>query len=208
MEKTHKVTVISNSENFHFVPSNPWIAVGWRSRNDISFKIEPYLTRKNTDFIPVPVKEIKANNNQLLLVDEQIINYDYLVIPTGTPKTGYMIESMVCATAYNIADAIAGKEGTHEGSWNATCLTDMGDTGIAFVAMPQIPTRNIAWIKKGKWVHLAKVAFEKYFIKKMKKGTTENFYEKYILKAMGIKKLNYPPLPGFSGSPCQMADMG
>ncbi|VAX05798.1 Sulfide:quinone oxidoreductase, Type I [hydrothermal vent metagenome] len=66
----------------------------------------------------------------------------------------------------------------------------MGDTGIAFVAMPQIPPRNAAWMKKGKWVHLAKVAFEKYFIKKMKKGTTENLYEKYILKAMGIKKLN------------------
>jgi len=398
--KGHKVTVVSNSENFHFVPSNPWVAVGWRSREDISFKIEPCLKRKKIDFIAVPVSEIKPDDNQLQLADGQILDYDYLVIatgpklafeeveglgpqghtqsictvdhaevayknwqdfvqepgpvvvgavqgascfgpayefafimntdlrrrkirnkvpmtfvtaepyighlglggvgdskgmleselrtqdikfitnakvtkvedgmmhvaehnaagelikehelpfkysmmlpafkgvdavanvgedlvnprgfvkvdahqrnpkwqniysvgvciaipptevtpvPTGTPKTGYMIESMVCATAHNIADNINGKEAKHKATWNAICLADMGDTGVAFVAMPQIPPRNVAWMKKGKWVHLAKIAFEKYFIKKMKKGTTENLYEKYILKAMGIEKLH------------------
>jgi sulfide:quinone oxidoreductase len=65
----------------------------------------------------------------------------------------------------------------------------MGDTGVAFVALPQIPPRNVAWIKKGKWVHLAKIAFEKYFIGKMKKGVYEPLYEKYILKLLGIHKL-------------------
>lgn len=398
--KTHKITVISPSENFHFVPSNPWVAVGWRKREDISFLIEPCLKKKNIDFIPQAVAEIKPDDRQLLLADDQLIDYDYLVIatgpklafdeveglgprgytqsvctvdhaekawqnwqnfvqdpgpivvgavqgascfgpayefafimntdlrrrkirnkvpmtfvtsepyighlglggvgdsrgmmeaelrsqdikfitnaritkveaeimhvaehnaagdvikehalpfkysmmlpafkgvdaianlgedlvnprgfvkvdahqrnpkwqniyavgvciaippvettpvPTGTPKTGYMIESMVCATAHNIADAIKGKEGRHEGTWNAICLADMGDTGVAFVAMPQIPPRNVAWMRKGKWVHLAKIAFEKYFIKKMKKGSTENLYEKYILKVLGIEKLH------------------
>jgi len=110
-------------------------------------------------------------------------------IPTGTPKTGYMIESMVTATAHNIKDDIEKKPPSTEGTWNAICLADMGDTGIAFVAMPQIPPRNTSWMKKGKWVHLAKVAFEKYFINKMKKGTSEPLYEKYILKALGIEKL-------------------
>jgi len=33
------------------------------------------------------------------------------------------------------------------------------------------------------------VAFEKYFLRKMKKGTTEPLYEKIVLSAMGIKKL-------------------
>lgn len=110
-------------------------------------------------------------------------------IPTGTPKTGYMIESMVLATAHNIKNAIEGREPDQQATWNAICLADMGDNGIAFVAMPQIPPRNLAWMKKGKWVHLAKIAFEKYFMKKMKKGSTENLYEKYLLKALGIQKL-------------------
>jgi len=38
-------------------------------------------------------------------------------------------------------------------------------------------------------VHLAKVAFEKYFIRKMKKGSTEPLYEKFVLGALGITKL-------------------
>ena len=65
----------------------------------------------------------------------------------------------------------------------------MGDTGIAFVAMPQIPPRNVNWMKEGKWVHLAKVAFEKYFLRKVRKGQTEPLYEKYVLSALGIAKL-------------------
>ena len=398
--KKHRITVISNTDTFQFVPSNPWVAVGWRTREDTTFKLAPYLKKKNIDFIPVAADEIKPDENKVILADGQTVDYDYLVIatgpklafeeveglgpinghtqsictvdhaekawgewqefvkdpgpivvgavqmascfgpayefafimdadlrkrkirdkvpmtfvtsepyighlglggvgdsrgmleselrnkhinwitnakvtkveegkmtvaehneqgevikehelpfkysmmlpafkgvdavakvgedlvnprgfvkvdkyqrnpkwhniyavgvciaippveatpvPTGTPKTGYMIESMVCATAHNIQKDIEGKEPDTEATWNAICLADMGDTGIAFVAMPQIPPRNVAWMKKGKWVHLAKVAFEKYFIKKMKKGTTENLYEKYILKALGIGKL-------------------
>ena len=110
-------------------------------------------------------------------------------VPTGTPKTGYMIESMVTAIVHNIADELADKKPSTYATWNAICLADMGDTGAAFVAIPQIPPRNVAWFKKGKWVHLAKIAFEKYFIRKMKKGTSEPLYEKYILKLLGIEKL-------------------
>jgi sulfide:quinone oxidoreductase len=111
-------------------------------------------------------------------------------VPTGTPKTGYMIESMVTSIVHNIADELKGVEPTTTATWNAICLADMGDTGAAFVAIPQIPPRNVAWFKKGKWVHLAKIAFEKYFIRKMKKGTSEPLYEKYILKLLGIEKLS------------------
>ena len=114
-------------------------------------------------------------------------------VPTGAPKTGYMIESMVTATVHNIKDSIDGKAVSTKPTWNALCLADMGNTGVAFVAIPQIPPRNVVWSKKGKWVHLAKVAFEKYFIRKMKKGVSEPFYEKTILDAMGIKKLEETP---------------
>ncbi|MBI5238070.1 MAG: FAD-dependent oxidoreductase [Deltaproteobacteria bacterium] len=110
-------------------------------------------------------------------------------VPTGVPKTGYMIESMVAAAAENIKAAIEGKPVSAKATWNAVCLADMGDTGAAFVAVPQLPPRNITWAKKGKWVHLAKVAFERYFIRKMKKGISEPFYEKVILSALKIKRL-------------------
>ena len=54
-------------------------------------------------------------------------------VPTGAPKTGYMIESMVTATTHNIMDAIAGKEPSARPTWNAVCLADFGDRGVAFV---------------------------------------------------------------------------
>lgn len=110
-------------------------------------------------------------------------------VPTGVPKTGYMIESMVAASVENIAADIAGELPSTEGTWNAICLADMGDTGIAFVAIPQIPPRNVTWARKGKWVHMAKIAFEKYFIRKVRSGNTDPYYEHQILKMLGIEKL-------------------
>jgi len=111
-------------------------------------------------------------------------------VPTGAPKTGYMIETMVTAIVHNIESELSGKPATAKGSWNAICLADMGDTGAAFVALPQMPPRNVNWFKKGKWVHYAKIAFEKYFIRKMKTGNSEPIYEKYVLKMLGIERLD------------------
>ncbi|MDH3355046.1 MAG: NAD(P)/FAD-dependent oxidoreductase [Chromatiales bacterium] len=397
--REHTITVISNNEDFSFVPSNPWVAVGWRKRSDISFPLAPYLKKKKIEFISQAATEINPDENVVLCADGTRVDYDYLVIatgprlafeeveglgpdghtvsvcttdhaehayekwqefveepgplvvgavqmascfgpayetafimdtdlrkrkmrdqvpitfvtsepyighlglggvgdsrgmlesemrnahmkwicnakvtkveagmmfvdehdaagevikqhevpfklsmmlpafkgvdavsavgddlvnprgfvkvnefqqnpkwnnvysvgvgiaippveatpvPTGCPKTGYMIESMVLATAHNIKNDIEGKPADQKGTWNAICLADLGDTGVAFVAMPQIPPRNVSWMKKGKWVHMAKVAFEKYFINKMKKGSNEPIFEKYILKALGIEKL-------------------
>jgi sulfide:quinone oxidoreductase len=110
-------------------------------------------------------------------------------VPTGTPKTGYMIESMVTATAHNIRAELDGKEPSHKGTWNALCLADFGDSGVAFLAMPQIPPRNVQWASQGKWVHLAKIAYEKYFMRKVRKGISEPFYERLPLKLFGIKRL-------------------
>ena len=403
LDKTHRVTVVSAVDYFQFVPSNPWVAVGWRKRDEVVLQVAPLLQRKGIDFIAKPVAAIDADASRLTLEGGQTLDYDYLVIttgpklsfdevpgagpagvggghthsvctvghaeaffqdyekflrdpgpvvigampgascfgpayefafildadlrkrklrhkvpityvtsepyighlglggvgdsksmleselrghdikwivnakttgveagklftteldaqgntvkehevafklammlpafkgvdavaavpglcnprgfvlidefqrskayrnifsagvcvaippvevtpvPTGAPKTGYMIETMVTAIVHNIADDLAGKPATTQATWNAICLADMGDTGAAFVALPQIPPRNVNWFKKGKWVHLAKIAFEKYFMSKMKSGNSEPVYEKYVLKALGIVRLS------------------
>jgi sulfide:quinone oxidoreductase len=398
LRKTDRVTVVNNGPNFHFVPSNPWVAVGWRGRKDIEFPAAPYLERKGIGFDPRGAKRVHAERSQLELSDGALLDYDFLVIatgpklafdeieglgpgghtqsichvdhaqkaaaawnafvanpgpivvgavqgascygpayefgfimdtdlrrrklrdkvpmtfvtaepyighlglggvgdsktmlesalrerhikwicnakvskveagklhvvehdedgkprkehtlpfsysmmlpafkgidavagiegltnprgfilidqhqrnpkyrniyavgvcvaippveatpvPTGAPKTGYMIESMVSAAVHNIRAELDGREPYEKATWNAVCLADLGDTGIAFVALPQIPPRNVNWFSEGKWVHLAKVAFEKYFIRKMKRGTSEPYYEKFIMSALGIAKL-------------------
>ena len=399
LSSAHQVVVINEREDFQFVPSNPWIAVGWRERPEISFPIRPHLEKKNIQFIAARVTGLDPSNNRLTLADGRVEEYDYLVIatgpkldfsnvegggpagftqsictldhaehcfdevkaladnpgpvivgafpgascygpayeyafvldkelrnrkvrdrvpmtyvtpepyighlglggvgdsksmmeselrnrsirwitnakvtkvadgtmhvdemnedgsvkkqhelpfnpsmmlpafagvdalqglqglvnpkgfvlvdeyqrnptyknifaagvciaiapyeptpvPVGMPKTGYMIESMMAAIAKNLAaDLDAKGEATAQGSWSAVCLADMGDTGAAFVAIPQIPPRNVTWFKQGKWVHVAKIAFEKYFIHKMKSGSSEPVFEKYIMKAIGIERL-------------------
>lgn len=84
---------------------------------------------------------------------------------------------------------IEAREPTKEATWNALCLADFGDEGVAFVAQPQIPPRNVNWSAQGKWVHLAKVAFEKYFLRKVRKGESQPFYERLALKVIGLSKL-------------------
>jgi len=398
LDSTHRITVVNSVDYFQFVPSNPWLAVGWRERETTTFPIRPYLEKKGIEFVAQPVQRIDAEGNALELADGSRLAYDYLIIttgpklsfdevpgagpeghtqsickvdhaerawaeyqqflqdpgpavigampgascfgpayefafifntdlrrrklrhkvpityvtsepyvghmglggvgdsksmlesdfrnndikwitnakvtkveagkmfvtemddmgqpkkehelpfkfsmmlpafkgvdavaaveglcnprgfvlideyqrskkyrnifsagvcvaippvevtpvPTGAPKTGYMIETMVTAIVHNIASEIAGQPATAKGTWNAICLADMGDTGAAFVAMPQIPPRNVNWFKKGKWVHLAKVGYEKYFMYKMKNGSSEPIYEKYVLKSLGIERL-------------------
>jgi sulfide:quinone oxidoreductase len=110
-------------------------------------------------------------------------------VPVGVPKTGFMIESMVTATARNLKEILDGQPAIHEATWNAICLADFGDGGVAFFAQPQIPPRNVNWAADGRWVHLAKIAFEKYFIRKIKHGESVPFYEKFALDLIGAKKL-------------------
>ncbi|MCF6327158.1 MAG: NAD(P)/FAD-dependent oxidoreductase [Devosiaceae bacterium] len=398
LRKGDKLTVVTKDPKYHFVPSNPWVAVNWRSRKDIEIDLAPVMKRRGIDFIPTAVEKVEPDNNRLELIDGKIIEYDFLIIatgpelafdeveglgpegnthsichvdhaveagkafdefckdpgplvvgaaqgascygpayeftfiletelrrrkirdqvpityitpepyighlgldgvgdtknliesamrdkhikwmtntkvnkvdpgvmhvetmnpdgtslstsevpfkysmmlpafrgikplmgidglvnprgfvivdkhqknpkfnnifsvgvciaippmgptalPVGVPKTGFMIESMVTATAKNIGQILRNQQPSHQGSWNAVCLADFGDDGIAFIAQPQMPPRNVNWSSEGKWVHLAKVGFEKYFIGKMRRGKSEPFYEKLALDMMGINKL-------------------
>jgi sulfide:quinone oxidoreductase len=111
-------------------------------------------------------------------------------VPTGVPKTGYMIESMVSTAAANIKAELDKIEPSATSTWNAVCLADMGDSGMAFVAAPQMPPRNITWAREGRWVHIAKVAFEKYFLRKMRTGNSEPFFEKWVLKRLGVTRVS------------------
>ncbi len=115
--------------------------------------------------------------------------YEQTPVPVGVPKTGYMIESMVSAVTENIDKLVAGQQPTREPTWNAVCLADFGNDGVAFIALPQIPPRNVNWSGRGYWVHAAKVGFEKYFLRKVRTGASEPGYERLIMKMLGIGRL-------------------
>jgi sulfide:quinone oxidoreductase len=156
---------------------------------DAVFGIEGLTNPRGMILIDAHQRNPKYKNIYAVGVCVAIPPVEVTPVPTGAPKTGYMIESMVTATAHNIRDELAGKEPGAKATWNAVCLADFGDSGACFVALPQIPPRNVNWFSEGKWVHLAKIAFEKYFIRKMKKGTSEHLFEKMVMNALGIMKL-------------------
>ena len=90
----HEVTVVSNVDYFHFVPSNPWVAVGWRTREDISFQVGPYLNKKGINFVSSGVKQIQAKDNRLTLYNGQDLDYDYLIIATGPRLAFELIDGL------------------------------------------------------------------------------------------------------------------
>lgn len=110
-------------------------------------------------------------------------------VPVGVPKSGFMIESMVAATAENIGSLLRGEAAKARATWNAICLADFGDGGVAFMAQPQIPPRSVDWAVKGRWVHMAKVGFEKYFLHKIRVGESEPFYERFLLNQLNLTKV-------------------
>jgi len=63
--KSHKITVISKDPRFVFIPSLPWVAMGSRTIDNISFALERPLNSKRIDFIEAAVERIDPNTSQV-----------------------------------------------------------------------------------------------------------------------------------------------
>ncbi len=80
--KKAEVTVISAMDKFVFVPSLPWVSMGWRKAEDISLPLKGMLKRKGISFIHDEAKGVDAESAKVLTASGEI-PYDYLVIATG-----------------------------------------------------------------------------------------------------------------------------
>ncbi|MBK3776759.1 NAD(P)/FAD-dependent oxidoreductase, partial [Azospirillum brasilense] len=78
-----RITVVSNSGQFQFVPSNPWVAVGWRKRGDITVALAEPFARKGIAFNHSGCRALRPQDNALDLGDGTSLGYDQLVIATG-----------------------------------------------------------------------------------------------------------------------------
>jgi len=81
-----------------------------------------------------------AANPALTHVSSGLVNGDTLTGALATSAT---------ATSDVGPKLIAHREPNHETTWNAVCLADFGDSGVAFAALPQIPPRIVNWSSQG-----------------------------------------------------------
>ncbi len=92
--------------------------------------------------------------------------------PTGVPKTGYMSEMIGKVVAHNIAAAIKNEKPKELPlkDMNALCILDAGKQGVILMTDKVFPPRKLELLIPGPWSHWAKLAFEKYYIWKMRTG--------------------------------------
>ena len=126
-----------------------------------------------------------VNARGLVEVDEYLRNPDYpnvfalgacaaqprvgkTPVPVGAPDSVYSIQKAGEIVVQNILALIGDAPLASHVPQRAKWLTDMGNTGAAYLSEPQVPLRNINWMRQGRWVHQAKVDFEKYFIDKIR----------------------------------------
>ena len=80
--KKADITVVSEDDRFVFLPSLPWLIMGWRKPEDITLKVSDILKPKNINFIHEPAKQIDPDATKVTTSTKQLA-YDYLVISTG-----------------------------------------------------------------------------------------------------------------------------
>lgn len=76
------VTVVSDEDRFVFLPSLPWLIMGWRKPDDISLKVSEILKPKGIDFIHEAAKQVDADSSKVVTAT-RVLPYDYLLISTG-----------------------------------------------------------------------------------------------------------------------------
>lgn len=76
------VTVITKDRRFVFIPALPWVALGTKTLEQISFDLEKPLSRKGVHCVEATVRRIDPRAQQVY-TDTEAYDYDYLVIATG-----------------------------------------------------------------------------------------------------------------------------
>jgi sulfide:quinone oxidoreductase len=80
--KRADVTLVSDMDKFVFIPSLPWLAMGWRRAEDITIPLEKILSSKGINFVHSAAQTVDPDKS-VVKTEARGYSYDYLVISTG-----------------------------------------------------------------------------------------------------------------------------
>ncbi len=81
--KNAAITVVSEDDRFVFLPSLPWLIMGWRKPEDITLKVSEILKPKGIVFVHDAAKQIDPDASKVVTSKGQELFYDFLVVSTG-----------------------------------------------------------------------------------------------------------------------------
>ena len=175
------ITIVANSAVQEILPNEVTLKDGVKISFNLSMfapamKGVPAVAHLGNPrgFIPVDgrYRHTKHKNIFAVGVTVAIAPPEQTPVPTGVPKTGFMTVKMAKAAALAIESDITGSTAPAEIPIDVLCLMDMGNTAAYMKAAPVLPPRQEAVFKEGKRFKWGKVAFEKYFLWKMKNGVS------------------------------------
>jgi sulfide:quinone oxidoreductase len=183
--KMEGIEVVTNASMTEIRPDAIELADGRELPYKFSMVIPPF---RGQDFLAKTPDLVDAGNYVPVRPTYQSAHYDdiYAVgiaaavpipwvtpVPVGIPKTGFPTEQQAHVAAKNIAAQVRGDWPTHAkpfGKIPALCIMDAGNNGVAMLADHMLAPRKAAVMIPGPQNHLAKIAFEKYSLAKMKSG--------------------------------------
>ncbi len=77
-----EIILLCDMDKFVFVPSLPWVSMGWRRPGNITLPLDKMLTSKGIKFFNETVAGVDADASKVITKIQEI-PYDYLVIATG-----------------------------------------------------------------------------------------------------------------------------
>lgn len=102
-KKEWEITIIDQYEKHYYQPGFLFIPFEIYSEKDVIKKKSKFIP-KNVNFIQEPIKVIEANKNQVKLENGTIIDYDILIIATGSKIVPDEIEGLMDGWKKNIFD--------------------------------------------------------------------------------------------------------
>ena len=95
-------------------------------------------------------------------------------VPVGVPKTGYMSEVMAAYAAKNIIADVTGGRPKRKPFQRITplCIMDCGDMEVLIAGSSMFPPRALSMLVPNPFGDWAKVLFEKYYLWRMRTGST------------------------------------